>query len=912
MDKFSYLSNMDVSTVEHLYQSYKSDPKSVAEDWQQFFAGFDFAEQLYDQDDASFGIPANVKKEFDVINLINGYRKNGHLFTDTNPVRARRKYEPTLAIENFDLAEADLETTFRAGEMIGIGPATLKKIIEHLEDTYCKSIGVEYRYIRQPEIVSWLQERLEKNRNQPDFTVDEKKQVLRKLSEAVVFEQFLGKKFTGQKRFSLEGAESLIPAMDRAVEEGSQLGIEEFVIGMAHRGRLNVLANILNKTYKEIFSEFEGKDYEDADVEGDVKYHMGYTSYMTCDNGKEVKMNLCPNPSHLEAVAPVVAGISRAKIDRKFEGDNSKLCPIIIHGDAAISGQGVVYEMVQMAKLDGYETGGTIHIVINNQVGFTTNYIDGRSSVYCTDVAKTTLCPVFHINGDDAEAVSHTMQLAMQFRQTFKSDVFVDLLCYRKYGHNEGDEPRFTQPKLYDLIAKHNNPLRIYADKLTSSGLVGADLVKGIEKEFNQMLQERLEEAKQIKKATVTQFLEDTWEGYRFADKEDFEASLETGVPKKEIEAVSRALTTVPDDLKVFRKMKKILKDREKMVFESDSLDWGMAELLAYGTLLKEGHEVRISGQDVERGTFSHRHAVLKVEDTEEEYVPLSNLGENQGDFHIYNSFLSEYAVLGFDYGYAFGCPNALTIWEAQFGDFNNGAQIIIDQFISSAEEKWKGMNGLVMLLPHGYEGMGAEHSSARMERFLLLCADDNMVMVNATTPANFFHLLRRQMKREFRKPLVVFTPKSLLRHPKCKSSVAELTSGHFQEVIDDADANPKKVERVLLCSGKIYYELLDKKESDKRDDVAIVRLEQLDPLPRKQLAALQEKYGDAEWYWVQEEPVNMGAYAHLLRKLRQLNFEQAIARPASGAPATGSGQRHRAEQQKLIDKAFANVAVSA
>lgn len=912
MDKFSYLSNMDVSAVEHLYQSYKSDPESVSEDWQQFFAGFDFAEQLYDQDDASFGIPANVKKEFDVINLINGYRKNGHLFTNTNPVRARRKYTPTLAIENFDLEEADLETTFRAGEMIGIGPAPLKNIIAHLEATYCQSIGVEYMYIRKPEVVEWMQKMLESNRNQPDFSLEERKQVLKKLSQAVVFEQFLGKKFTGQKRFSLEGAESLIPALDMVVEEGALLGIEEFVIGMAHRGRLNVLANIMNKTYKEIFSEFEGKDYEEDDIEGDVKYHMGYTSYMTCDNGEEVKLNLCPNPSHLEAVDPVVEGISRAKIDRKFNGDNSKLCPILIHGDAAIAGQGVVYEVVQMAKLDGYQTGGTIHIVINNQVGFTTNYLDARSSIYCTDVGKVTLSPVFHVNGDDAEAVSHTMRMAMKFRQTFKGDVFVDLLCYRKYGHNEGDEPRFTQPNLYDIIAKHPSPLRIYADKLTSSGVVGADLVKVMEKDFNQMLQERLDEAKEIQKGTVTQFLEDTWKGYRFAKKDDFEHSIETGVDEKTLKEISKVITTVPKDLKVFRKMKKILNDREKMVFETDKLDWGMAELLAYGSLLKEGHEVRISGQDVERGTFSHRHAVLKMEDTGAEYVPLDHVAENQGRFDIYNSFLSEYAVLGFDYGYAFGCPNCLTIWEAQFGDFNNGAQIIIDQFISSAEEKWKGMNGIVMLLPHGYEGMGAEHSSARMERFLMLCADDNMVITNCTTPANFFHVLRRQMKREFRKPLVVFTPKSLLRHPRCTSSLKELATGGFKEVIDDPTADAKKVERVLMCSGKIYYDLLEKKEELNAEEVAIVRLEQLDPLPREQVAELQKKYKKAKWVWVQEEPVNMGAYSHVLRKLRQVNFDDVVARKASGAPATGSGQRHRSEQAYLLDKAFADLKVTA
>jgi len=903
MDKFSYLSNMDVSAVEHLYQSFRNKPDSVSQDWRQFFAGFDFAQELYDKDDAEFGIPANVKKEFGVINLINGYRKNGHLFTKTNPVRERRKYSPTLDVENYDLGQEDLGTTFRAGEMIGIGPSSLQNIITHLEETYCQSIGVEYMYIKQPEVVYWMQRRLEKNRNQPDFSLDEKKQVLKKLSQAVVFEQFLGKKFTGQKRFSLEGAESLIPALDMVVEEGSKLGIQEFVIGMAHRGRLNVLANILNKTYRDIFFEFEGKDYEDADVEGDVKYHMGYTSYMTCDNGKKVKMNLCPNPSHLEAVGPVVEGISRAKIDRKFNGDDTQLCPILIHGDAAIAGQGVVYEMVQMAKLDGYATGGTIHIVINNQVGFTTNYTDGRSSVYCTDVAKVTLSPVFHVNGDDAEAVAHTMRLAMQFRQTFQSDVFVDLLCYRKYGHNEGDEPRFTQPNLYDLIAKHPSPLRIYAGKLAKSGEVGADLAKSIEKDFNQLLQERLEEAKEIQKGTVTQFLEDTWEGYRYATKEEFESSLETGVPRKELEEIARVLTTVPEELNVFRKMKKILKDREKMVFETDRLDWGMAELLAYGSLLKDGNEVRISGQDVERGTFSHRHAVLVMEDAGKEYVPLQHLEKGQGTFNIYNSFLSEYAVLGFDYGYAFGSPNCLTIWEAQFGDFNNGAQIIIDQFISCAEEKWKGMNGIVMLLPHGYEGMGAEHSSGRMERFLMLCADDNMVVTNCSTPANFFHVLRRQMKRPFRKPLIVFTPKSLLRHPRCTSSLAGF-SGKFQEVIDDEMTNAKKVTRVLLCSGKVYYDLLEKKEELNTEKVAIVRLEQLDPLPRVQLAELQKKYGNAKWIWVQEEPENMGAWSHLLRKLRQIDLD-VISRSASGAPATGSGQRHRAEQKQLVEKAF-------
>lgn len=904
MDKFSYLSNMDVSSVEHLYQTFRNDPESVSEDWKQFFAGFDFAQELYDKDDVEFGIPANVKKEFDVANLISGYRKNGHLFTHTNPVRERRQYSPTLEKENFGLTDSDLETVFRAGTMIGIGPVALKEIIKHLEETYCQSIGVEYMYMRRPEVVYWIQKMIEKGRNQPNFDLDGRKQILKKLSEAVLFEQFLGKKFPGQKRFSLEGAEALIPALDVVIEKGAELGIEEFVIGMAHRGRLNILANILNKSYKEIFSEFEGKDYVDEDVEGDVKYHMGYTSYQTCDNGKEVKMNLCPNPSHLEAVDPVVQGISRAKIDRKFNGDDSKLCPILIHGDAAIAGQGVVYELVQMAKLDGYQTGGTIHIVVNNQVGFTTNYLDARSSVYCTDVGKVTLSPVFHVNGDDVEAVAHTMQMALQFRQTFQADVFVDLLCYRKYGHNEGDEPRFTQPILYDLISKHPDPLAIYNQKLIDEGVVDEQRAAEIQQEFQQLLQERLEASKEIKTATVTQFLEDTWEGYRFAEKEDFMSSPETGVDPKTLKDIAKVLTNIPEEIKVFRKMKKILKDRETMVFDTDRLDWGMAELLAYGSVLKEGHPVRISGQDVERGTFSHRHAVLKIEDSGKEYVPLEHLGEGQGEFTAFNSLLSEYAVLGFDYGYAFGSPNTLTIWEAQFGDFNNGAQIIIDQFISCAEEKWKGMNGLVMLLPHGYEGMGAEHSNGRLERFLMLCADDNMLIVNCTTPANFFHVLRRQMKQDFRKPLIVFTPKSLLRHPRCVSSLDQLAKGKFLEVIDDPTSNAKKVERVILCSGKVYYDLLQKKEELGTEEIALVRLEQLDPLPREQIAVLQKKYGRAEWVWLQEEPENMGAWAHLLRKLTQVKL-RVISRSASGASATGSGQRHRAEQKQLIDQAF-------
>ncbi len=904
MDNYSYLSNMDVSAAEHLYQQFIQDPNSVSADWQRFFAGFEFARKSYDLD-SSAGIPANFQKEFDVINLINAYRKNGHLFTKTNPVRERRRYSPTLDIENFNLNHADLGTVFQAGALIGIGPAKLSDIVEHLSATYCQSIGVEYMYIRRPDVIEWFQKKLEGNRSQPAFSIDDKKAILRKLNQAVVFEQFLDKKFPGQKRFSVEGAEALIPALDVAVETGSELGIQEFVMGMAHRGRLNVLANIFNKTYKDIFTEFAGKDYEDQDLEGDVKYHMGHTSFAKCDNGKEVKMNLCPNPSHLETVDPVAEGIARAKIDRKYAGDDSKLCTVLIHGDAAIAGQGVVYEVVQMAKLDGYRTGGTVHIVINNQVGFTTNYLDARSSIYCTDVAKTTLSPVFHVNGDDVEAVAHVMKIAMEFRQTFKGDVFVDLLCYRKYGHNEGDEPRFTQPILYKIIEKHPNPLEIYRQKLLGQGVVEKELVLEMEEQFKQILQERLDESKEVEKAKITQFLADTWEGYRFARPEDFENRIDTGVSEKTLKELAKSITTLPEGHKFFRKMVKIVQDRNDMVFKTDTLDWGMAEHLAYASLLVEGFPVRLSGQDCERGTFSHRHAVLKVEDSEVEYVPLNNLKKGQAQFNVFNSLLSEYAVMGFDYGYAFGSPKTLTMWEAQFGDFVNGAQIIIDQFLCSAEEKWKGMNGLVLLLPHGYEGQGAEHSSARMERFLNVYANYNIQVVNCTTPANFFHVIRRQMKREFRKPLVIFTPKSLLRHPRCVSSLKDLATGRFQEVIDDATADPKAVERVVLCQGKIYYELLEEKERIGDKTVALIRLEQIEPLPRKQLQALIAKYGkDKNWTWVQEEPENMGAWSHLLRVWRDVQLD-VICRPPSGTPATGSGVRHRAVQARLIAKVF-------
>jgi 2-oxoglutarate dehydrogenase E1 component len=904
MDKFSFLGNADTSAIEDLFQQYLKDNNSVETDWKQFFAGFEFARSNYEE---SGQIPQSVKKEFNVINLINGYRSRGHLFTQTNPVRERRKYSPTLDIENFDLTTADLETVFHAGVEIGIGPAKLKDIIAHLDQTYCQSIGAEYMYIRTPEIIKWLQEKMESQKNTVKFSIDEKKVILNKLNQAVTFENFLHTKFVGQKRFSLEGAESTIPALDAVCEIGADMGIQDFVIGMAHRGRLNVLANILNKTYKDIFTEFEGRPSEDSVFDGDVKYHMGYSSDLKTNTGKQVHLSLTPNPSHLEAVDPVVEGICRAKIDNRHNGDNNKVCPILIHGDAAIAGQGIVYEVVQMSQLEGFKTGGTIHMVINNQVGFTTNYLDGRSSTYCTDVAKVVLSPVFHVNGDDVEALVYVCRLAMEFRQKFHRNVFIDILCYRKYGHNEGDEPRFTQPLLYKAIAAHPNAREIYLKQLIQEGSISAEVAKDMEVNLKKILQEKLDEAKQTEKAKVTSFLEGNWKGMKMADADAFDKSPDTGVDKKVFLDIANKTVALPKDKKVFTKIQKLFDDRAAMII-NDTYDWAMGELMAYATLMNEGHHVRFSGQDVERGTFSHRHAVVKFEDSEDEYIPLNNFGA-VGKLSIYNSLLSEYGVLGFEFGYALTTPKTLTIWEAQFGDFFNGAQIMIDQFITSAEAKWRRMNGLVMLLPHGYEGQGPEHSSARLERFLQQCAGNNIQIVNCTTPANQFHALRRQIKRDFRKPLICFTPKKLLRYPSCVSSVKDFTAGGFQEVLDDTTATSKSVKKVIFCSGKIFYDLIEAKQKNGADSLAIVRLEQLYPFPALQLQAIVEKYKNAtEYIWAQEEPENMGAWAHVMRmftkydKLDNIKLKY-IGRAENASPATGFSKSHTEQQQTLIDK---------
>lgn len=908
MDNYSFLNAAHTAHFASLYDQYLQQPDSVEPSWRAFFQGFDFGiESNSSTSIDTVEVPEHLQKEFRVVKLIDGYRSRGHLFTKTNPVRDRRKYSPTLDIENFGLSESDLQIVFNAGDIMGIGPSSLETIIHHLKRIYCDSIGIEYMYIRNPEKVNWIQSRLNVNDNHPDFSDKQKKNILKKLNEAVSFENFLHTKYVGQKRFSLEGGESLIPALDAVVEAAANQGVEEFVMGMAHRGRLNTLTNIFGKSTKDIFSEFDGKDYKEVVFDGDVKYHLGWSSQRITDNGKKINMNIAPNPSHLETVGAVVEGITRAKLENKFEGDTNKVLPIIVHGDAAIAGQGLPYEIIQMAKLKGYGTGGTVHIVVNNQIGFTTNYLDARSSTYCTDVAKVTLSPVLHVNSDDVEAVVHAMLFALDYRMRFGQDVFIDLLGYRKYGHNEGDEPRFTQPELYKAISKHPNPRDIYAATLIQNGFIEKGYVEELERQYKSILEDDLEDSRKVETTIITPFMEDEWKAFSMVEEAEMMEPVSTAVAKKDLDQVAEAICKLPGDQKFLRKIERLVADRKAMYFEKDNLDWAMGELLAYGTLLQEGFNVRMSGQDVERGTFSHRHAVIKTESAEEEVILLNQIDpKKQGRFRIYNSLLSEYGVLGFDYGYAMASPNTLTLWEAQFGDFSNGAQIMLDQYISSAEDKWKLQNGIVLLLPHGYEGQGAEHSSARMERYLQLCAKDNMFVANCTTPANMFHLLRRQMKTKFRKPLVVFTPKSLLRHPKAVSAKRDLIHGSFQAVIGDPDISPKGVKTVVLCSGKFYYDLEQEREKRGRMDVALIRIEQLFPLPIKEIEQYMAQFPNTtDWVWAQEEPRNMGAWSYLLLQWKAATKFRPASRRYYGAPAAGSAMRFQRRHQQVIDYVF-------
>ena len=910
MDKYSFLNAAHTGYFAQMYDQYHQQPDSVEPSWRAFFQGFDFGVENSQEgfsSETETGVPEHLQKEFKVVQLVDGYRKRGHLFTKTNPVRDRRTYSPNLSIENFGLSHADLGVVFNAGDIMGIGPSTLADIVAHLERVYCESIGVEYMYIRNQEKLNWIQQRLHVNDNHPKFSQEQKKHILKKLNQAVSFENFLHTKYVGQKRFSLEGGESLIPALDAVVEAAADHGVEEFVMGMAHRGRLNTLTNIFGKSSKDIFNEFDGKDYEEVVFDGDVKYHLGWTSKRTTDTGKKINMNIAPNPSHLETVGAVVEGITRAKLENSFNGDTNKVLPIIVHGDAAIAGQGLPYEIVQMAGLKGYGTGGTIHIVVNNQIGFTTNYLDARTSTYCTDVAKVTLSPVLHVNSDDAEAVVHATLFALDYRMKFGRDVFIDLLGYRKYGHNEGDEPRFTQPQLYKAIAKHQNPRDIYAAQLIAQNIITQADIKQLEIDYKNSLEVDLEDSRKVEKTIITPFMADEWEGLSLAKESKMMDVGDTKVSERDLTEIATTITTLPSNKKFLRKIEKLIGDRKRMYFESDAMDWAMGELLAYGTLLKEGFDVRLSGQDVERGTFSHRHALLIAEESEDEVILLNKISpKNQGKFSVYNSLLSEYAVLGFDYGYAMASPNALTIWEAQFGDFSNGAQIVIDQYIASGEDKWKTQNGIVMLLPHGYEGQGAEHSSGRIERYLQLCAKDNMFVANCSTPANMFHILRRQMKTDYRKPLIIFTPKSLLRHPDVVSTKKDFTEGKFQTLIEDNSIAPKNTKTLVFCTGKFYYDLVKARKEEGRNDVAIVRLEQLFPLPTQEIHKVLEQYKDVkDVVWAQEEPRNMGVWSHLLLHFPEAVRFRPVTRRFYAAPAAGSATRFNKRHREVIDYVF-------
>ncbi|WEK35728.1 MAG: 2-oxoglutarate dehydrogenase E1 component [Candidatus Pseudobacter hemicellulosilyticus] len=917
MKDFSYITNSHPAFIESLYQDFVKDPGSVDPDLKKFFEGFDFAVSegkaatngAASSNGTAAAAPASGidwKKEVSVYRLILGYRNKGHLIAKTNPIRPRKDRNANLELSFYGLSEEDLDKEFQVGYRIGLGTTTLRNILNHLQQTYAAHVGIEFKYISDQKKVDWLANEMERKFAVP-LPIDQQKRVLEKLNQGVIFEKFLHTKYVGQKRFSLEGGETTIAALDAIINTAADHDVQEVAIGMAHRGRLNVLANVLGKTYEQIFSEFEGTAKLDQTMgSGDVKYHMGYGSELVTPNGKTIHLKLMPNPSHLEAVDPVVVGFARAKADVLYESDFDKILPILIHGDASIAGQGIVYEVAQMCALKGYYTGGTMHFVINNQIGFTTDFDDARSSDYCTSLAAMIQAPVMHVNGDDAEAVVKCVEIATRYRQEFNSDVFIDMVCYRRHGHNEGDDPKFTQPHLYSLIDKHQNPREVYANFLLEKGEADArELAKQMEKKFWADLQERLDDVKQNPLPYHYQAPELAWKSLKKATQEDFDQSPVTGISDEQFKTVFGALMGWPEGFKPLKKVEKIIHDKVKIYNEEGKIDWATGELLGYGSLLLDGYDVRMSGQDVCRGTFSHRHAVLRDENTDQAYSRLSSIPGAKGHFRIYNSLLSEYAVLGFEYGYSMANPNALVLWEAQFGDFANGAQTMIDQFIAAGEQKWNRMNGVGMLLPHGYEGQGPEHSSARLERFLQMCAELNMVVTNITTSANFFHATRRQMLWSFRKPWINFSPKANLRHPGSYSPKQAFLEAGFQEVIDDAViTDPGAVTKVLFCSGKIYFDLAERQQKENIQDTAIIRVEQLYPLPLKQLEALYAKYSKATWFWVQEEPLNMGAASFLQMNLKSINYG-VISRQPSAATATGYAKVHAQEQTEIIDTAF-------
>ncbi len=909
---FPIIDSNNIGYLENLYSKYKNNPNSVDYSWQLFFEKTDFQnENNYHLNSFSNGTAVSKNDiEVAVVKLIKGYRERGHLVADTNPIDIELKHRADLELEYFNLSKEDLKTRCMSAREIGMKPSTLETILFYLNKTYCSKIGCEFVYCQDERVRHWLYKEMEKSANDPQFSRDEKINAFKKINETYLLEQFLQKKYMGEKRFSIEGIEVLIPALFELIDVGAELGVKEFVFGMSHRGRLNVLVNIFNKTFKSLFVEFEGGNLpEGISADADVKYHLGQSADIKTVNGKDVHLSLTFNPSHLEAINPVVEGIVYGKCEKYYKGNKNEIVPLLIHGDAAVAGQGVVYETINMSRLKGYDNKGTIHIVLNNQIGFTADKTEARSSHYCTDIAKVVESPIFHVNADEPLAVLHVTRLAIKLRQAFNIDVWIDIIGYRRHGHNETDEPRFTQPILYQKIDKHLNVRDFFLKKLLKENVLSENEAREISEDYKKSLMNHLENLKQSENRELNiDHLKRHWIGIRFSADEDFKKSIKTGIKREVLNNIHKKILEVPKSFSLFKKMEKLLKQRRDRYLKQNKIDWAMAEQLAYGSLLVEGYSVRLSGQDCKRGTFAHRHAVIKDMDTEEEYIPLNHIQEDQRKISIYNSLLSEYGVLGFEYGYSLARPKALTIWEAQFGDFANGAQIVIDQFIISAKRKWLRLSGIVLYLPHGYEGQGPEHSSARLERFLSMCANNNIYVVVPTSADNFFHLIRRQILNEFRIPLVVFTPKSLLRHECIMASVDCFIKGNFLEVIDDKTANRSAIERVLLCTGKIYYELLSFQKENKNvgKTVAIIRIEQLYPLNIEFLKKIKDKYKKAtKWIWVQEEPSNMGAWSYIKNALGDLLLLKCISRKESASTATGIAKRHHLNQKMIIEKAF-------
>ncbi len=905
MARETFANHYNRELLDDAYLRWSRDPESVDAGWQAFFAGADFNGKIGGTATAGPTMNVETRLQTGAVRLITAYRDLGHLAAHLDPLNPAPNKEPWLiSLERFKLSAADLDSEVDASMYFGIdGAMKLRDVLETLKETYSRTIGVEYMHIQDITARKWLAKRMEPRKNQPLLATRQKIRTLMSLHYAELFEKFLHTKFVGQKRFSLEGGETLLPILEAIVEKGPSLGVKEIVIGMAHRGRLNVLANILRKPFEEIFNEFEDRFYVDTDGgDGDVKYHMGFSADVTTLDGNSVHLSLAPNPSHLEAVNPVVAGRVRAKQRLHGDTDRTQGIPILIHGDAAFAGQGLVAETLNMANLHGYRVGGTVHVVINNQIGFTTNPRDSRSTEYCTDIAKFIQAPIFHVNAEDPEACVYLAELALEYRQKFKSDVVIDMFCFRKWGHNEGDEPSYTQPMEYKLIRAKESASVVYTKQLVANGTLTPEEADAIDADFRAKLDTSLTEVRATapRKKGMRGF-SGVWSGLT---RKFSHVTSETAISYDVIDRIADQIVKVPDGFTVHPKLKDILEKRRSDVKARNKIDWGTGEALAFGSLVLEGHPIRLSGQDSRRGTFSHRFSFLYDYETGATHCPLANLDPNQAPFDVFDSNLSEAAVLGFEYGYSLDDPNSLVLWEAQFGDFANGAQVIIDQFITSGESKWTRSSGIVMLLPHGYEGAGPEHSSARYERFLQLCAEDNIQVCNFSTPANYFHALRRQLKRRFRKPLIVMSPKSLLRVPL--SPVKDFVEGKFQEVIDD-ELPADGVRRVLFCSGKVYYDLLAKQKERGSNDVAIVRVEQVYPWPEAQLAGIATKYRRAaEWRYVQEESQNMGAWFFVEPRLRAMGLPvEYIGRDASASPATGSHKIHEHEQKELIEQAF-------